>query len=354
MLKHRNYILKLLSTPNRHTLIWGDSGYGKSYYCYRIVETEYGMHRKILILDFSGSYDKHEIHKAGLQIPHITWNPYRNPFFWRMTVNSDEEFVSKIVDTLVNIMNIGSYFQRKLLIEAVQMQVRQHRMFNFRDFFHTLEKLYAKKDLTDACADELTNMERLLNRFFPYRDLDTIHIKQGKSSDKSSMSHLCILQLSEYPENPRKFLTLLFSELVWLESKNRNSQNKFDTILFDEFQFLPLNSGSALAHFLREGRKLGVGLVLSSQFISTYSQEELETLLQVSNILIFHPNDRDLKFSAKILDYQHPNLWVPLLEKLEIGQAILKGNYSLAHKEQVLHSPIICNITSEDGGNKNE
>lgn len=353
MLKHRNFILELLSSPNRHTLLWGGSGYGKSYCCYRIIETEFGMHRKILVIDFSGSYDEHEIRKADLQIPHTIWNPYHTPFYWRTTVNSEEEFISKIVDILVIVLGITSYFQQKLLLEAMEMQVNQHHMFNFQEFFHTLEKLLAKKEFVGACADELTNLERLLNRFFPYRDVNTIYIKPGKTSDKPCLSQLCILQLSEYSENLRKFLTLVFSELIWLESKNRNGQHKFDTILFDEFQFLPINSGSALSHFLREGRKLGVGLILSSQFISTYTQEELETLLQVGNLLVFHPNDRDLKFSAKILDYEHPNLWIPLLKKLEIGQAVLKGNYSICGKNQILHNPIICKITTKDGGDKN-
>jgi hypothetical protein len=270
-----------------------------------------------------------------------------------MTVDSEEEFISKLTDVLVNIMNIGSYFQRKLLLEALKLQVSQYRMFNFHEFFHTLEKLYAKKELVGACSDELTNLERLLNRFFPYRDIDTIHIKQGKASDKPCLSQLCILQLSEYSEQLRKFLTLMFSELLWLESKNRKSPHKFDTILFDEFQFLPIKTGSALALFLREGRKYDVGVILSTQYISTYTPDELEVLLQVANLLVFRPNDKDLKFSAKILDHEHPHLWTPLLKKLEIGQAILKGNYTIKGRNQVLHDPIICNITANDGGDQN-
>lgn len=92
-----------------------------------------------------------------------------------MTVNSEEEFATKLVDIFVAIMKIDSYFQRKLLLEAMQMQVDDHHLFNFKDFFYTLEKLHAKKVSNEACSDELTNLERLINRFFPYRDLKTIH-----------------------------------------------------------------------------------------------------------------------------------------------------------------------------------
>jgi hypothetical protein len=270
-----------------------------------------------------------------------------------MTVASEAEFVTKLVDILVIVMNIGSYFQRKLLLEALEKQIQQHHMFNFHEFFIVLEKLHTQKTLQGACSDELTNSERLINRFYPYRTVNTIYIKPGKATDKPCLSRLCILQLSEYSEQLRKFLTLMFSELLWLESKNRKSPHKFDTILFDEFQFLPIKTGSALALFLREGRKYDVGVILSTQYISTYTPDELEVLLQVANLLVFRPNDKDLKFSAKILDHEHPHLWTPLLKKFEIGQAILKGNYTIKGRNQVLHDPIICNITTNDGGDQN-
>jgi DNA phosphorothioation-dependent restriction protein DptH len=311
------------------------------------------MHRRILILDYSGSYNEFEIAKAGLNIPYVSWNPYRTPFFWRVCVDSEPEFISKLADILLTVMNITSYIQRKVLLEALEIQMKQQHLFNFKDFYQTLEKLYSCKEESDKSADELTNLERLLTRFFPYRELDSIHIKPGKITDKPCTSRLCILQLSEYSEQQRKFLTLIFSELLWVESKNRKSPHRFDTILFDEFQFLPIKTGSALALFLREGRKLGVGLILSTQYISSYSQDEIEVLLQAGNLLVFHPNDRDLKFSAKILDHEHPNLWIPLLKKLDIGQALLKGNYFVNGHSQILHDPVVCNITAEDGGDQN-
>lgn len=349
MFMHKNRQITFADKPNRHALIWGNSGYGKSFCCYRIIENEYDMKHRILVVDYSGSYDEYEIRKAGLKIPYIMWNPYHKPFYWYITIASQTEFISKLSDILVVVLNITSYVQRKLLSEAIEMYVEKSYEFTFNGFYHTLELLYETKKGDESCVDELANLERLLTRFFPYRNVNTIHIKPEKDSNKPCLSRLCILQLSEFPENLRKFLTLVFAELVWLESKNRNRRNRFDTVLFDEFQFMPIKPGSALAHFLREGRKLEVGVILSTQFISTYTQEELETLLQVGNLLIFHPNDRELKFSAKILDYEHPNLWIPLLKKLSIGQAILKGNYTINDNIQLLRDPIICNI-ADDGG----
>ena len=135
MLKHKNWNLILSEKPNRSVLIWGTAGFGKSFCCYRMVESEYGMHRRILILDYSGSYNEYEIEKAGLNIPYVAWNPYHTPFFWRVCVESETEFISKLTDIFLTVMNITSYIQRKLLLEALEIQVKQQHLFNFKDFY---------------------------------------------------------------------------------------------------------------------------------------------------------------------------------------------------------------------------
>ena len=38
---------------------------------------------------------------------------------------------------------------------------------------------------------------------------------------------------------------------------------------------------------LREGRKFGLGVWLSSQFLGNYSREEMDTLMQAGNMMIF-------------------------------------------------------------------
>ena len=348
MLYHMNRLVTLSDIPNRHKLIYGNSGYGKTYCCCQLLEEEYSANRRTLVVDFSRSYDLHELQKSNLTVPHICWNPYHSPFYWSITTKSNSEFVNKIVDILLIVMKITSYYQRKLLLEAVTLHMKQFSSFNFDIFFKTLEYLYEQKKFLGASSDEISNMGHLINRFSPYRDLYNINLKPQKASVKTWSKQLFILQLSDFSYSLRKFLTLLFCELIWLETKNRESKLRFDTILLDEFHFLSLRHDSALTYLLREGRRFGIGLILSTQFISAYSPEELETLFQAGNILIFHPNERELNFSAKILNPFHSTEWIPLLNNLKVGQTILRGHYTLMSKQQILDTPILCDVISRE------
>lgn len=167
-----------------------------------------------------------------------------------------------------------------------------------------------------------------------------------QSDTKQRQNKITIFQLSDLPEEHRLFLTSLLSEMLWLETKRGgNPLNYFNTIVFDEFQFLSVKRGTALSHFIREGRKFGVGIILSTQFISHYTNEEQETLLQAANILIFKPTPRDLSFSAKVIDFNNSNPWKKLLSELTVGYAVLIGNYYLNEKKQLITQPIVCHIS---------
>ena len=58
--------IHLLNTPNAHELYLGKSGSGKTWAICRRVEELYSFGKKILILDYSGSYTVEELEKSGL------------------------------------------------------------------------------------------------------------------------------------------------------------------------------------------------------------------------------------------------------------------------------------------------
>lgn len=114
--------------------------------------------------------------------------------------------------------------------------------------------------------------------------------------------------------------------------------------MLDEFQFMPLKSGSALYNMLREGRRFNLSLLLSTQFISNYDKEAIETLLQAGTKLIFRPSEKDVRFSAEIIDGERIAQWRQILNNLDIGEAVLKGNYRLNSNRFNSNTPIICRI----------
>lgn len=129
-----------------------------------------------------------------------------------------------------------------------------------------------------------------------------------------------------------------------------NKKCKYDSIYLDEFQHLSMSKSGALYSLLRESRKFGVSLVLSSQFIGNYDDDEKSALLQVGNILLFRPTLKDLNECAKLIDVEKSGAWKKILKKLNVGQAILLGHYCVNNKKNICEKPVICIIQKKKEG----
>ena len=153
-----------------------------------------------------------------------------------------------------------------------------------------------------------------------------------------------ILQLSNYPEFQRKFLTEFLSELFWQEV--REGKKRADIVLYDEFQNVSLEPGNALSTMLREGRKLELSVYLSSQFLGNYNREAVDTLMQAGNMLLFRPVPKDLALVADLIDPERKREWKRILGSLQVGEAVLKGRYTINCNRRVCETPVICRVQS--------
>lgn len=199
-----------------------------------------------------------------------------------------------------------------------------------------LGKMLAEKE----DVDEKNNIGHLLTRLAPYEELDGIKIDFIEEYVKDT--DIEIIQLSEYGEMERKFVTEFLSEICWQEV--RQNKKHSDIIVFDEFQFLSVKPGSALSGMLREGRKFSLSVYMSSQFLGDYSQEEVDTLMQAGNILFFKPVPKERKQIAKYIDGQNYKSWDRILDNLKVGEAVLKGHFMINSNKTEVTCPIKCII----------
>ena len=355
MLSQDNIPIFLSESPNRHLLIWGQSGQGKSYFMTQKIEEEYKLGRKILIIDYSGSYTENELNKADFQYFEqvLVLNLFNAPIHWISNAKNISLFLQESKDMLVHVLNICSYNQSQLILQALELLWKENQQTCFSWSIPLLIK--SLKNLKKTCngedtnSDRLQNIERLLSRLMKLETLSNFIVSMQSGSLKERRKKIVIFQLSDLPEEHRQFLTSVLSELLWYETKRGSkSLNYFDTIFYDEFQFLSIKGGSALSHFMRESRKYNVGLTLATQFISHYDKEEQETLLQAGNILIFKPTPTDLTFSAKVIDPNSPCIWKKILSELTIGSAVLAGNYLINKKSTLITKPIVCHVTKKE------
>lgn len=335
--------IKLCSEPNANLLIWGRSGQGKTYLCCRKIEELVRQGRRVLILDYSGSYTKSELLRNRYCFFDKTQfiNPYEYMFVWSPPYEDDEAMIVNLSDTLIEVTNIRSFFQRRWICKAVRECMRKRGGFSLPGLMEMLQLLYKAEKEKNMDRDNLKHISHLMDRISLFATINNFSVKR-RTEPQTNFWPVSIVELSDFSEREKHFLTEFMVVSFWKEAVCGIKRS--EVIVLDEFQFLPMKKGNALLSILREGRKYRIEPILCTQFICHYDKEAKASLLQAGNILIFRPSAEDLKFSANIIDAQNSGQWRQLLEKLKVGEAVLKGTYTLNNGAKKITKPIICRI----------
>ena len=340
LMDKENHAIKISKIPNSHVLILGKSGEGKTYFCCRKMEEDLREGKNVIIFDYSNSYSLPELHKCKFRYSESVrnFNPLekRTDFIFGM-----DRIESALVDSFVNALRILSYYQKKLLREAIFRVVDSTDSLTIPALIECLEEMLSEM----ISSESEKNIGHLLTRLGPYSELDNIRIMTGNPTyNIGTDANVTIIQLSDFPQLQRKFLTEFLAEMFWREV--RNGYGKADIVLFDEFQNMQITPGSALSAMLREGSKFGLSVYLSSQFLGHYNREAVDTLMQAGNMFFFKPVQREMKFIAGLIDPDHTPEWRNILQNLQVGEAVLKGRYCLNSNIKEIETPIICKVES--------
>lgn len=75
-----------------------------------------------------------------------------------------------------------------------------------------------------------------------------------------------------------------------------------------------------------------------------YEKDEIDTLLQAANLVIFKPTADSIPFFSKILAPQEPRKWIVVLEKLKRDEAIIKGCFQLEGRNKHFFATLLVKI----------
>lgn len=342
--------VEIVGEGNNHMLTYGMTGQGKTFFLNREIEARYRKGKKILILDFSGSYLEGEMLKNQFmyldQIKRFDLS--ESNMQWVLQDEVQDVLVKDIADSLCEILCCTSYYQKKILMNAVACTLERENQVGIPELFLTLEEMLVdeqEKEKVEKTVGNVENIQRLLTRLNPYAEIESFKFSQDiKVTTDYCSKPITIINLTYYPESQRKFLTELILAMLWREMYRQKHQNRCDVVLLDEMQFLSLEEGSTLSGMLREGRKKGLELLLGTQFIGHYRKSELHALQQAGNIIIFRPTPEDYRRSARIIDPENSNAWVKILSGLKRGEAVLKGTYHLKGNHKRISTPIVIHI----------
>ena len=194
-----NHEIKICKTPNPHILILGKSGEGKTYFCCRKIEEEIQDGKSVLIFDYSKSYSLPELHKCKFRYSESVriFNPLekRTDFIFGM-----DRIESALVDSFVNALRILSYYQKKLLREAIFRVVDSTDSLTIPALIECLEEMLSEM----ISSESEKNIGHLLARLGPYSELDNIRIMTGNPTyNIGTDANVTIIQFSDFSELQR-------------------------------------------------------------------------------------------------------------------------------------------------------
>ena len=113
-----NNRIQLSDSPNRHVLVLGSSGQGKTFFCCQRMEEELERGRNVLVYDFSSSYREKELEKAQFKYKEKVeiLNPYGEKYYFPVKVGSTDRFCKSILNVLSNDLKVQSYLDRKSVV----------------------------------------------------------------------------------------------------------------------------------------------------------------------------------------------------------------------------------------------
>lgn len=314
--------LNLQGMPNYHMAIQGTSGSGKTHTLKNYALQAAASGFPVIIIDSSGSYKLPEGIKAwgfSSSITPVVTSVYQqgidiNPF-QPLQLNSDLK--EREVDTALRITELFSHVlclgncQKNTLYETILNSTAkmpddvEDEIQTLLDLIHDTKGVHAKS---------------LFGKLKPLFDQKVFTVGKS-SSDVYKPGYIYIYDLQYFTDETKQILSDVILWHIWNHATLKGSVNHKTFIILDEAQLFNHSSHSPIARMLTEGRKVGIGLWLGTQFINNnFSKAAISRIQQASTKIYFKPNDCDIKRLAKEIDSN--NNWVQLLRNLKLGECI--------------------------------
>lgn len=328
-----NFILNDSNIYNNHILIKGASGMGKTFLIQKLlVDLLIREKSAAFVFDFSNSYDKQHLDintRKELQNNLIYITPYTegislNPFAARK-VNVGGELIDEkpaitskmITDMLSSCLKFTPKQTADCYYVIVNILKSNETNCTFKEILLKLKQL--ESDSAQSAALKL----QFLSDLNVFSEIPNQVFEWDKLIYKPQ---IVIFNFAGYPKAAQVLLTeFLLQDLLQFTIYRNNDINNFHIIL-DEFQNIDTKSdNSALSSILREGRKFGIGAILSTQHLKSFSTETIADLNQAATKIDFNPaSDSESKKLASKIDPDKKEEWYKRIKTLKRGEMLLQ------------------------------
>lgn len=336
---------------NRHLLINGNSGCGKTYCIQGLLMESALQGVSSVVFDYTGGFTEDKLdpvflNKMGgrvmqrvVYIEGIPVNPFKKGIVRVGSKDYPEKDVSvanRIAEIFKNVYSFGSQQTSAIYTAVMNALGSCGEHMTFRDMAEELENLKA---------------DTVLSKIRPFIDLDPF--VQGENFEWEQIRDndegiVYVIQFDGYGRDVQILLTELLLWDIWNFSVKTGDESKPFILVMDEAQNLSHGDKSPSAKILTEGRKFGISGWYATQFMKPQlSDDEIQRLQQAGQKLYFCPPDDGVMAVAKNIDIssQGAKDWSERLKKLKKGECVTCGSM-MKNDRWVKYEPKVIKVTS--------
>lgn len=314
--------------PNKHMLVTGKSGQGKTYFLQTIMWELSKNKVSSLVIDYTDSYLNNELDddfkkEMGKKLKEVIVYQEKlpiNPFKIQkrflpglVLTETPEDMVDRIIEVLDFIFHLG--IQQKSLARRIMLKGYKNNPTDY-----TLTQFKEQLLETNSGENVYSRMSVLLDR-----DPFTYQSSFDWSKVFNYEGTVTILQMVQYQ---RQIQNTMIEFLLW--DLFYHSQTKKDgtiyPIFLDEIQNLNFSSSSPTVKILREGRKFGWSGIFATQAMSSI-KGEVDALYNAAEQIHFLPPEDQVSSLAGYIapNAKEKNIFEARLTRLKKGQCIMSG-----------------------------
>lgn len=335
---------------NRHLLITGTSGQGKTYSIQTMLYEASKTNVAAVIFDYTEGFRKDQLEKKFLdkmgdriddRIVYFTGVPV-NPFKRNEIEIAGMRAPEKVSDVAQRIANILTHVysfgeqQFAAIFDACRVGLEKYGDAMSMKLLEQELNVSSNKSakLVVAKMAPFFHSVEFTGEAFDWKDV--LYGSEGK---------VTIFQLTNFVREIQVIITEFLLWDMWHYTRKYGNKDKPFIVVLDEAQNLSHTLTSPSGMILTEGRKFGWSAWYATQSLKVLSDDEIIRLMQSAFKLYFKPTDDEIVAMAKQLNPTDHNEWKMPLTNLKKGQCIVVGSRILPDGKFGIGRPTITSVT---------
>lgn len=338
---------------NRHLLITGTSGQGKTYgiqsMLYEISKSNVSM----VVFDYTEGFRTDQLEKKFLdkmegridnRVIYFTGVPI-NPFTRHeievagmKAPEKISDVAQRIASTLTHVYSFGDQ-QFAAIYDACYTGLSKYG-----------DKMSMKYLESELSASTNKAAKSVISKMTPFLHSVEFSDEHCDWNDilYNQTGKLTIFQLTSFVREIQVIITEFMLWDIWHYTKKNGNKDKPFVVVLDEAQNLSHADNSPSGLILTEGRKFGWSAWYATQSLKVLNDDEITRLMQAAFKLYFKPTADEIISMAKQLNPTDANYWRQPLTSLKKGECIVVGDRIQNNGEFKPGKPAITKVTSFD------